>query len=295
MNSEKAKDGKFKNIIGKNKNIIIIASTVIVLGAGIIGAYIINVENKVAGWKERIYPGVQAYGIDLGGKTKEEAINILNEELVSLIGNKNIKVTVGDKKFELKYSDITPSVSASETVEKALQYGKDSSLFDKKKMIENGIDVKVDTVLSYDEEKVNEFVNYVNGQVKINAVDASISINGSNISVIPGSNGKSIDTEELTNKIKACIDPDPEKFEEVSVEMHEYSPKITSKSLNKIDGIISSYSTTFSNNDSGRVENLRIASGYINGTLLMPGDEFSYNNTIGPTTAERGYKKQIHM
>ena len=55
MNSEKAKDGKFKNIIGKNKNIIIIASTVIVLGAGIIGAYIINVENKVAGWKERIY------------------------------------------------------------------------------------------------------------------------------------------------------------------------------------------------------------------------------------------------
>ena len=46
MNSEKAKDGKFKNIIGKNKNIIIIASTVIVLGAGIIGAYIINVENK---------------------------------------------------------------------------------------------------------------------------------------------------------------------------------------------------------------------------------------------------------
>ena len=79
MNSEKAKDGKFKNIIGKNKNIIIIASTVIVLGAGIIGAYIINVENKVAGWKERIYPGVQAYGIDLGGKTKEEAINTILE------------------------------------------------------------------------------------------------------------------------------------------------------------------------------------------------------------------------
>ena len=46
MNSEKAKDGKFKNIIGKNKNIIIIASTVIVLGAGIIGAYIINVEKE---------------------------------------------------------------------------------------------------------------------------------------------------------------------------------------------------------------------------------------------------------
>lgn len=291
MNSEKAKDGKFKNIIGKNKNIIIIASTVIVLGAGIIGAYIINVENKVAGWKERIYPGVQAYGIDLGGKTKEEAINILNEELVSLIGNKNIKVTVGDKKFELKYSDITPSVSASETVEKALQYGKDSSLFDKKKMIENGIDVKVDTVLSYDEEKVNEFANNVNNQVKVEAVDATISISGSNISVTQETNGKHIDVEGLINEIKGCIDPDPEKAEEVSVELQEYSPRITAEALNKINGIMSSFSSTFSQADSGRVENLRIATGYINGTLLMPGDEFSYNNTIGPTTPERGYKE----
>ena len=61
--------------------------------------------------------------------------------------------------------------------------------------------------------------------------------------------------------------------------------------LNKINGIMSSFSSTFSQSDSGRVENLRIATGYINGTLLMPGDEFSYNNTIGPTTPERGYKE----
>ena len=54
---------------------------------------------------------------------------------------------------------------------------------------------------------------------------------------------------------------------------------------------MSSYSSTFGTADTGRVENLRIASGYINGTLLMPGDEFSYNKTVGPRTAETGFKE----
>ncbi len=216
-------------------------------------------------------------------------------QLISLIGNKIITVTVGDKTFELKYSDISPSVSADETVEEALNYGKDNKMFEKKKMIENGVDYSVDTVLSYDEEKVKEFANSVNDQVKVDAVDAKISISGSNISITPEVTGKHIDIDDLCNKIKESIDPDPEKIETVSVDLQDYSPSITSADLNKITGVMSSYSSTFGTSDTGRVENLRIATGYINGTLLMPGEEFSYNNTIGPTTPEEDIRKQIHM
>lgn len=291
MSSEKSNDSKFKDTICKNKKLIITICSIIVLIVGIAFAYVINVKNEVDSWADRIYPGVQAYGIDLGGKTKDEAVNILNDELISLIGNKVINVTVGDKTFELKYSDINPTVSADETIEEALQYGKDKKLFDKKKIIEDGVDFKVNTVLSYDEERVKEFANSVNEQVKVDAVDAKISISGSNISVIPESIGKHINIDDLCNKIKECIDPDPEKIESVSIELEEYSPRVTSTELNKITGIMSSYSTTFSTGDSGRVENLRVATGYVNGTLLMPGDEFSYNNTIGETTPERGYKE----
>ena len=78
-----------------------------------------------------------------------------------------------------------------------MEYGKDAKLFEKKKMIENGVEVNVDTVLSYDEEKVNEFANNVNNQVKVEAVDATISISGSNISVTQETNGKHIDVEGL--------------------------------------------------------------------------------------------------
>ena len=98
-------------------------------------------------------------------------------------------------------------------------------MFEKKKIIENGINYKVDTVLSYDEEKVKEFANSVNEQVKVDAVDAKISVNGSNISITPEVIGKQLDIEDLCNKIKECIDPDPEKVETVIVDLQDYSPK----------------------------------------------------------------------
>ena len=291
MSSQESNDSKFKNTMSKNKKLIIIIASIIVLIAGISFAYVMNVKNEVASWADKIYPGVQAYGIDLGGKTKDEAVNILNDQLISLIGNKVITVTVGDKTFELKYSDINPTVSADETIEEALDYGKDKKLFDQKKMIKDGVDFKVDTVLSYDEEKVKEFATSVNEQVKVDAVDAKISINGSNISITPESIGKHIDIDDLCNKIKECVDPDPEKVETVSIDLQEYSPRITSEALSRINGVMSSFSSAFGTSDSGRVENLRVSTSYINGTLLMPGDEFSYNSTIGETTPERGYKE----
>ncbi|MBO5130688.1 MAG: peptidoglycan binding domain-containing protein, partial [Romboutsia sp.] len=243
MSNEQANDSKVKKAMSKSKKLIIIISTIIVLIAGIIFGYFMNVKNEVDSWADKIYPGVQAYGIDLGGRTKEEAINIMNDQLISLIGDKVITVTIGDKTFELKYSDISPSVSADETVEEALDYGKDKKMFEKKKMIENGINYKVDTVLSYDEEKVKEFVNSINDQVKVDAVDAKISVNGSNVSITPEVTGKHIDIDDLCNKIKECIDPDPEKVETVTVDLQNYSPRITSADLNKITGVMSSYSS----------------------------------------------------
>ena len=44
-------------------------------------------------------------------------------------------------------------------------------------------------------------------------------------------------------------------------------------------------------NKRNRTTNLRLASAAINGTILMPGESFSYNATVGPRTEARGYKE----
>lgn len=48
--------------------------------------------------------------------------------------------------------------------------------------------------------------------------------------------------------------------------------------------------TAISESDSDRDVNLRIACEAINGIILMPGDVFSYNDTLGRRTADKGYR-----
>ena len=54
--------------------------------------------------------------------------------------------------------------------------------------------------------------------------------------------------------------------------------------------LISSYTTKYDASNTNRSGNLKIASDKINGTVLMPGEEFSFNEVVGKRTIEDGYK-----
>lgn len=53
---------------------------------------------------------------------------------------------------------------------------------------------------------------------------------------------------------------------------------------------ISSFTTKYDASNTNRSSNLEIAAGKIDGTVLMPGEEFSFNQVVGKRTIEEGYK-----
>ena len=54
--------------------------------------------------------------------------------------------------------------------------------------------------------------------------------------------------------------------------------------------LISSFSTKYDASNRNRSTNLEIAARKINGKVLMPGEEFSFNKVVGKRTVEEGYK-----
>lgn len=54
--------------------------------------------------------------------------------------------------------------------------------------------------------------------------------------------------------------------------------------------LISSFTTRYDASNVNRSQNLAIATAKINGTVLMPGEEFSFNQVVGKRTIEEGYK-----
>lgn len=54
---------------------------------------------------------------------------------------------------------------------------------------------------------------------------------------------------------------------------------------------LSSYSTQLKAKASGRLNNIRITCTALNGHVVSPNETFSFCNTLGPSTAEKGYQK----
>lgn len=58
----------------------------------------------------------------------------------------------------------------------------------------------------------------------------------------------------------------------------------------RLEQQVAVFETRYDPTISGRAENIRLGAAAINGTLVPPGAIFSFNETVGPRTADRGYQ-----
>ena len=65
--------------------------------------------------------------------------------------------------------------------------------------------------------------------------------------------------------------------------------KWSDKKTTRFNNVYSTFTTYFSS-PYGRTTNIKRACKYIDGTILNPGDRFSFNGVVGPRTADRGFK-----
>ena len=84
-----------------------------------------------------------------------------------------------------------------------------------------------------------------------------------------------------------------EEKEEYVVPLKITPPEITTKQLGMeaFPALLSTYTTRFDASNTNRATNIRIAANTINGMVLMPGESMSFNATLGPRTAAKGYKE----
>lgn len=101
-------------------------------------------------------------------------------------------------------------------------------------------------------------------------------------------NGKKIDREKLSADILAAIKNENYK-ETITASASEVAPEISEAEAKASFKRIGTFTTTTTANKD-RNENIRIASGALNGVIVQPGEEFSFNLTTGNRTTDKGYK-----
>ena len=88
---------------------------------------------------------------------------------------------------------------------------------------------------------------------------------------------------------KALLQEDKEQYE---IQLTITKPKVTTAQIGSeaFPDLLATYSTRYDGGDVSRTTNLRIACQKINDKVVLPGETFSYNKTLGERTAAAGYK-----
>jgi vancomycin resistance protein YoaR len=155
--------------------------------------------------------------------------------------------------------------------------------------LEPGEDGEMDLALHHD--PLIGFLDGLIGDINRPARNAEIAWGGESVvATSPSQYGIERDLYALIPRLEEAI-----ASGERSIEMtyNVTRPAIDSNNLHElgIDGLMSQGESAFWNSAPSRAHNIAVSASYLDGTVIPPGHEFSFNRAIGEISLERGYQE----
>ncbi|MBP3284908.1 MAG: VanW family protein [Clostridia bacterium] len=306
---------------------------------------------------DKIYSGISVNGTFVGGMSKQEAEQVLEEKYAN-VSDINLIVYCDDERIAFTGKDIAAKFDSQKAVETAYQTGRDGGFFEK---IANGLryrlmDNDIEVLAECDRLKVDSQISKLTKDIKKPVIQPEYVREGDKLLVKTGVSGRMVDEDQIRNDIlknltylkeeiilsqSEVISPEKIDVEEIrsmikqKVQNAEYIndtgtfvdqiigvdiknveeakkiaesvdeegmqfsipllitlPEVTTEQVLQqlfVDEL-SSFTTYFNVNEKERTENVTLSANFINDVILMPGQEFSYNTTVGERSVERGFK-----
>ena len=103
-----------------------------------------------------------------------------------------------------------------------------------------------------------------------------------------GKNGQTLDQKKLVEQLMDAVKSE-NYLADVKAEFAQTPPERNEAQAKDLYKVIGSFETTTTDNKN-RNKNISLAVNALNGLVLKPGEEFSFNNTTGNRTKEKGYQ-----
>lgn len=284
-NEDKDTEGdKEESNNSKKKRYIIVGSVLL-----IVVIFSIFVKLFVSRYENVVYPGVTVYGENVS-KLNEEELDKKLKELSNKINNNEICINANNENYYIDVKDVVLGYNVNELSNNIITYGKEQNIFFKfykiitKQNEDFGFKVTINEInLSKLEEKI---AKETNKEIQ----EPQIIINGNDISYKEGKDGSKLIESSLSKDIENELKEDSALSEVINIQAKYEVDKqtITMDDLKKVNSKISTYSTTYSPSG-GRGSNVENAAKKLDNMILMPGDEFSYENAVGPVIQSNGY------
>ena len=262
--------------------VILIAISIIIVCISIFAAVVLK--------DDRIYSGVYIDGVNVSGLEINLAIEKLNDAIDQLIPIKREVLEYDGNAWEYPFENLGIGFNTEEAVKKAYSIGRNGNIFYrlysiiKTRINEREIYLEV----YFDRELMTEALKNIKQQVDRQEKNAQVQFVDNKITLVNHEVGKKLDINKNLDNWTAKLEG--KDYTALRLIVDEIEPEIKESDIKNIDGIIGKFSTKFNQGDADRSYNIKLACSKINGILLMPGQEFSMNKSLGPRTSENGYK-----
>jgi vancomycin resistance protein YoaR len=122
------------------------------------------------------------------------------------------------------------------------------------------------------------------------AVNARFAVDGRRVRILPSRPGLAVDGPWVADSVAAAA---AAAIHTASLRLKQIRADLTTGEAEKL-GIreqISTFTTDMGTSSSNRIHNVQLMANYIDGTIVRPGDTFSFNDRVGPRTVERGFRE----
>lgn len=237
--------------------------------------------------------GVTVAGIDLTGKTLSEAYDAMQDRLLELRDKINISITCdGSKNITLTEDNFKFDTDIANVLIQAYHYsrGELDTPTVQTTTVSGATDFTVTTVVNKD--SVKAAVKAVAEQFDIQPVDAHVEKfmpdQAEKFKFADGSDGYLINQNEVNNQITDIL-TQASKTGSFSIETTRTPYKVSLAEVKANTKLIASHRTTAANVWASNY-NMQLAIQTANGTIVNPGETFSFNTMTGDTTnGDLGY------
>ncbi|WP_455719034.1 VanW family protein, partial [Anaerosporobacter sp.] len=276
--------------MNKKKITLIVVSVVLLLAIIITGAYI-TISASVD--DDSICKGVFIDSLDVGGMTTEQAQEAVDQYIADR-ANKKITIQVDDKSVTATLKELGYQVNENDVVAQAMQIGKSGNIIKRYKETKDVEKEKKIFELEFtlDENTVRDLVEKECTKYDIPAENATMKRENGEFVITDHVVGRKINIDATIQAVNDAIMNDWDSQDVViTATVEEDIPEYTAEDLRECTNVLGTATTNFSDSKASRVNNVTVATKFVDGSVIYPGETFSVYETISPITVANGYMK----
>ncbi len=247
----------------------------------------------------QVYPGVMVEGIDLGGKTESEVQELFSKKN-DLIANVKFSLSDGIQGATVSAKDLEFGYNQNLIAKQALSIGRGNNFLSNVSLVTQAYmgSLELEPSYRFSEEELLDLLTPFMQNINKDPIDALFTFENGKVTAFRLSeDGQIVDTEvikkNLSSKSFILTSSNIPKLINIPVSIRTIKPKITTETINNlgIKELVGTGTSLFRNSIPSRVYNISLAASRINGVLVAPNEEFSFNKALGDVSAFTGYKQ----